>query len=284
MPLFDWPEADAPFIVTGSGLVFLQGALAAQTAGAELKAPAPTGETVPADSGGITPATEAPVAPSAPPVPGTDSPANSDADPGEPAYGDKPEDGDPINAEDPVPEGFIRVQSHIRRKGTPAAAAEAVKFLTFATKRAGRTWRDFDFADVDATTATALNDAGRSGDLELVKTLVGDVGKARARRVSRADKNKLIDTHSTRIADAVKALLPSAAKLTEGWAATATKALTDNQTAARAYVQELIDDDDTGDVDDELEQLAKAGHGVAYQAAWITDDEEPATNPPRRPR
>lgn len=47
-PLWDFPEADSPFVVTGSGLVFLDGALAAQANGTTETAP-DAAETAPAD-------------------------------------------------------------------------------------------------------------------------------------------------------------------------------------------------------------------------------------------
>jgi hypothetical protein len=259
MPLYDFDEADEPFIVTGSGLVFLKGALAAQTAGAELKPPAAEPENLPADSGGIKPVTEVPVAPSPTPAPGTDT----------------PHDGDPIAADEPVPEGYVRVQGHIRRKGSPAAVAEANKFVGFAMKRAGKTWRDFNFADIDDVAAARLNAAGRSGDLDLVKMLVADVGKAKARRVSRAAKNKLIKAHAPAIAEKVRAMLPSPSKLVEDWTATTVdKALTDNQQAARKFIEDQLDDstDMYDDLDGEIEDFIRAGHKTAYQAAWISDD------------
>lgn len=75
LPLYDFEEADEPFLVTGSGVVFLRGAMAAQEAAAEaalVPPPAPV----------IAPAAEVDPVDSATPAPGTDSPP-VEADPAE---------------------------------------------------------------------------------------------------------------------------------------------------------------------------------------------------------
>lgn len=250
LPLYNFPEADTPFLVTGSGVVFLEGALAAQQAGVELAAPKPIHE--------------AEVAPSAPPASATDP------RPPEPA----PEVGDPIADDAPLPEGFIRVQGHLRRKQGTAAAAfdEAAKFVSFARKRAGTTWRDFEFAHIDPDTAEVLNTAGANGDIEVVKRLVADLGKASARRVSRADKQAIVSHHAAKITAAIKALLPSPSKLIEGFAASKSA----NSDAATAYMQSQLDieEDIYDDLDGEVEDFIKAGHQAAWQAAWVGDEED----------
>ncbi|MGB6771204.1 MAG: phage portal protein [Candidatus Dormiibacterota bacterium] len=63
-------------------------------------------------------------------------------------------------------------------------AAEIDQFRTFAAKRAGKTWRDFEFASVTPSMASALNSAGQRGDLHAIKVLTataeGTIPKALA--------------------------------------------------------------------------------------------------------
>lgn len=260
LPLYSFAEADTPFIVTGSGLVFLEGAIAAQAAagqgaGGAIGAPAPMHELE--------------AAPSAEPASAIDPrPTNNPID-------DIPEVGDPIGEDEPVPEGFIRVQGHLRRKqqpATPAAVDEAAKFVTFARRRAGAGWRDFKFEHVDTVVAAQLNEAGRAGDIGVVKRLVVDLGKAKARRVSRADKQTIVDHHAPKIAAAIRALLPSPAALVAGY--TASKSV--DSDAAEAYMREQLDVDETefDDLDGEIEDFVKAGHQSAWSAAWVGDEED----------
>lgn len=249
LTLFDFEEADTPFIVTGAGVTFLPGAIAAQAAAAMPPPAAPAADTAP----------DAPVADTSDPVSPTDPRPADDA----------PEAGDPIADDDPVPEGFIRVAGHLRRK--QGAAVEAAKFAKFATGRQGRSWRDFEFVDVDSDTASVLNEMGARGRLDVVKMMVADLGKAKARRVSRAAKDKLVATHAKKIAATVAALLPSAGDLVDGW--TATKAADDPQAAARAYVEDQMGVD-YDDLDGDLEEFIRAGHQAAWEAAWITDEDD----------
>lgn len=163
MPLYTFPEADTPFIVTGSGLVFLDGAMAAQAA-----AQAPVPGAVP-EIGSIVPNAEP--ASATDPRPADDIPAD-----GDPAYGEVPEEGEPIGPDDPVPDGFIRVNGYLRRQiARPAPLAEAAKFVRFAEKRSGRAWRPFEFTTIDGDLADRLNDAGAAGDIATVKSLVADL-------------------------------------------------------------------------------------------------------------
>lgn len=277
-PLYSFPEADTPFVVTGSGLVFLEGALEAQRAAAS-QAMGAAGPVADIDSPApVAPAaTEAPPAVDAPPASAVDpSPApRGDGKPDAPGEDDGvPEEGDPIDADEPVPEGFIRIAGHLRRKAgyVPPVVDEATKFAGFARKRAGQRWRDFTFEHVPADMAHALNVAGAAGDLELIKTMVAGLGKAKARRVSRADKDKLAATHGKAIAGAVLALLPAPAKLAAAWAerAAESKAAAD----PTEFVQDQIADGSFDDVDDAIAALLRAGHLAAWKAAWIYGDEE----------
>lgn len=237
LPLYDFPEADTPFIVTGSGLVFLPGALAAQTAGAELKAPAPIAE--------------ADTAEPAPPVSATDPRPTEET----------PAVGDPVSPGEPVPDGFIAVAGHLRRKA--GATAEAAKFLDFARKRVGRAWRDFEFEQIDAGEGQILNVLGKAGRLDIIREhLAADVGKARARIVSRATKDKLIEEHGPKIGSAVAGLFPAPSQLIGD--------LDDGDDA-----ETLVDDslsDDFDDLDTSIEEYVKAGHQAAWDAAWLDGD------------
>ncbi len=171
LPLYTFPEADVPFIVTGSGLVFLEGAMAAQAA----TQPAITPDS---DPSGAVP--EADVVPSAEPASATDPrPAGDVPTEDGPAYGSTPEEGEPIGPDDPVPDGFIRVNGYLRRAAprppAPAPLEEAAKFVRFAAKRAGSAWRPFEFEALDPAIADRLNDAGAAGDLVTVKAIVADL-------------------------------------------------------------------------------------------------------------
>lgn len=245
LPMYDMPEADEPFIMTPAGIVFIRGALSA--------------------SAGATTPEQGPDAPVTipPPTPATPSPA---------AGADVPESGDPIAADAPVPDGFVRVAGHLRAK--PAVNAEAAKFVKFATARQGKAWRDFKFEEIDRRTALELNACGESGNLELVRAMVADLGKAKARRVSRAAKDKLVADHSKRIAGKVAALFPSPADLVSGF--TATKDDTPSQAAARKYVEEQMGVD-YDPLDQAVEDFIMAGHDAAWEAAWITDGSQPDT-------
>lgn len=161
LPLYEFDEADTPFVQTSTGLIFLPGELQRQQ-----------------DANAATAAIAA--LPADPPPPDDGPPVDPTAP--EPVDGD-PAGGDPAPEPKAVPEGHVRVREHTRPKGqrkpaTPAAATEAAKFATFARKRTGRTWRDFAFEHLDVDVGKALNAAGASGDTDRIKTLVGDVGKA----------------------------------------------------------------------------------------------------------
>lgn len=54
-------------------------------------------------------------------------------------------------------------------------AVEARKFLSFAQKRVGRSWRDFQFDTFDADTAKAANLLAEAGDLATAKVLLTEV-------------------------------------------------------------------------------------------------------------
>ncbi len=142
-PLYDFPEADMPFIVTGGGVTFLEGA----------SEPEPV-----------------PVLPGAG-QPGGQNPGQNGNGAGQDdqATGQSGEKSPPPGR----PEGAA---------ADGPARAEARKFAEVVRQRVknGKAWQDFTFAHVDQATAAALNQAGAAGDRELVKTLVADVGKAGA--------------------------------------------------------------------------------------------------------
>ena len=62
----------------------------------------------------------------------------------------------------------------------PDPATETQKFVSFAEKRQGKAWRDFEFGSVPSSLAKALNSAGSRGDLTAVKVLAATVPKALA--------------------------------------------------------------------------------------------------------
>ena len=254
LPLYDFPEADEPFIVAPSGIVFLRGAIAAQAQAATVAAQSQ----VP----GVAPAETAVEGSASNPSPET------------------PVTGDPIADGEPVPDGFVRIAGHLRAK-PGAKVAEAAKFVSFAAKRAGRTWRDFEFEHLDRWEAAELNAAGRAGDGELVKSLVADVGKARARIVSRADKDKLIAKHGPQLAAVVRKGIPSADSLIGGWndAVAADKSVSEHAKAAQTYVEDAFDIDED-ELDSEIEDLQTAGHGAAWHEIAFADPD--LDNPPSR--
>jgi hypothetical protein len=257
MPLLEFPEADEVMMMTPSGMVFLRGAMEG-----------PTTDSVPAPG-------EAPVEPHATPVSAVaDAPV--------------PEDGAPIADNAPVPDGFVRVAGHLRAKPSKGGD-EAAKFLKFATARQGRSWRDFTFEQLPATLGDELNRLGRLGDLDAAKALVGDLGKARARRVSRATKATLTARHGRALQSSVANLFPSAADLVDGWIARDNATKSAGTSAARAFVAEQIDieDDDVfDDVDDDLGDMLADGHNAAFGAATGSDwdDEDDDDDSPDRSR
>lgn len=147
LPLFDMPEADQPMVVVPTGPIFLKGTLDAQ-----LNPPEPP-----------------PVVVAGAPHPGVPPAAQDGAQPLDGAPKPEPKPGEPA----PQPSSAEQQQ------------AEAKKFLAYATRRQGRAWREFSFDTVPAPVASRLNSAGASGDLELVKALVADVGKGQARSEDR---------------------------------------------------------------------------------------------------
>src|SRR6266498_3246314 len=152
-PLYDFPEADMPFVVTASGVTFLEGA----------SEPEP-----------------APVAPLGEPgQPGGQNRAQNRNGTGQNGQGQ----GQPPGPVGP-PAGNGKAPPAAGDRGGSPAQAEVRKFATFAEKRikAGKAWRDFAFTTLDEATAGRLNQAGAAGDLDLVKAAVADVGKVGARQ------------------------------------------------------------------------------------------------------
>lgn len=162
-PLYDIPEADEPMIVTATGPVFVSGEFeAARDAANE---PTPTG--------------------------GAEEAGAAGADPGQ-GVGDTSGGSGPTVTQQ---RGKTGTDDDVRDKesgpipasktGEPGQeneaqkAAELARFTKFASTRT-RTghWRDFEFTHADPRTARLLNYLGSVGDLDSVKILVSDEGKA----------------------------------------------------------------------------------------------------------
>lgn len=219
LPLYDFEEADSPFIVTPSGLVFLDGAATAGGAVAE---------------------------------------------------SDVVTDVDPISALDTAE----IIDNGIPEEGDPTAAVEeAAKFVTFARKRHGKAWRDFKFQHVAADLSKTLNLAGKSAEFDLIKTLVADLGKKKARHVTPAEKAAIIATHAARIHAAILALLPPSDELVSAWQEREALTKGTDTADAESYIREAADAD-YGDLDAEIADLIKAGHSKAWAVAWVTEDDE----------
>lgn len=266
LPLFDFPEADEPFIVTGSGLVFLNGAKQAQAeAAAGEGAPSPQGDAA---------ATEASPAPAADPASATN-----------PQPDDAPQAGDPIAADEPVPDGFVRVSGHLRAKPAAKQVEEAAKFVRYVERRHGRSWRPFEFEAIDATLGAELNDAGLAGDLATIKSMVADLGKAKARRISRAERQAIVEDHAQKLSKSLRGLLPAPSELLAAWTDLAASRKQAKPTAAAEFVEDQMDED-YDDLDDQITQLLKRGHSAAYQASLIDgfDEDADESNPDNRGR
>jgi hypothetical protein len=69
-------------------------------------------------------------------------------------------------------------------RGDKAAKAELKAFAAFVAKRAGGTWRDFDFVHLRGDDVRRLNDLGRVADLEGVKAAVAELTKAGSPKAS----------------------------------------------------------------------------------------------------
>lgn len=137
-PLYDFDEADMPFVVAGNTVNFLDGLHKAQQdqadaakaiAEAKLQEPAQPSDSTDAQGGDAKAAAK--------PKPTDDSTSRAD----------KPD--------------LIK--------------AESATFLRYATKRHGKPWRAFAFSEIDRNTAAELNSAGRDGDLDLIKSVLADL-------------------------------------------------------------------------------------------------------------
>ena len=201
LPLYDMPEADEPMIITATGPVFLKGTLAVQDANTEttLNPPpppkrvmvgpdgkplptAPDGSPVPpANNGGAangntaTPDGNADSGRESVPSGAGSSEGKSDgsAGPGKPGSGSEP--SGPGSSTAPTAsskDDGASLDDSGDGKDKSNTAKELAAFAKFARSRTGRgTWRDFGFSHVPAVRAGELNDAGRAGNLELVKAL-----------------------------------------------------------------------------------------------------------------
>jgi hypothetical protein len=153
LPLFEFQEADTPYIQTAAGAVFLPGALAQQAAASAAgtaNAGLPGGEVVSGET-------------SAEPLAPTDDGMIEVAV-------DTTGDG--------TPDGFIQVRQHIRRLPNTPAVEEAVKFLTFLDKRSkgvGGVWRPFAFTHWNKSDATVLNALGRRGEVAAIREFVESI-------------------------------------------------------------------------------------------------------------
>lgn len=205
-PLYEFPEADVPWVMTGAGIQFLPGALDHAEAMADA-------------------AVEAAAAP--PMLP--------------PAPDDSADDSE----------------------GKPAAdseqAGEVGKFLRYVRKRAGGSWRDFDFEHVDEVTAARLNALGKAGDVDGIRSL----GKGRAPRrgtLTTAKRSALVARWAPRLRDAMADVLASPEAIADGWAThlAATKSTT---AEARGYIAQHTGDPGplTGELVDLYEEAFEAG-------------------------
>lgn len=140
--LYDFVEADTPFIVTGAGIQFMPGALEAAAAAQEAAL-------------GVAPAPDA---------------IAEQTEPAEPAAVEVPDGHVAISAHTRKKPQLVVVE----------AVEEGQKFLRYARKRQGGEWRPFAFESVDEVTAELLNSAGELGRIDLAKTIVGELGKASA--------------------------------------------------------------------------------------------------------
>lgn len=233
-PLFPFPEADEPFIVGPSGLVFLDGSKAALEA-----------------------------APAAPPhPPGTAQPAQTASAANTAA---------PAVEVEPPPDGKIRVTSHLRSVRTAPQQAEAGKFLAFLRNRTGRPWRDFEFAELDPTLGAHLNRFAELGNLDAARDLLK---VATPKKVTKGTRNRLVDAHAAKIATAVRALFPSSSAMRDAWAAheASTKAPTEAERASQTLVRRLMGD--PAPVTAAFKSLAEDGHAAGYSAVTDEDPDE----------
>jgi hypothetical protein len=270
-PLFEFAEADMPFIATSAGLVFIDGS---RDTGQSLTDPTVT-DVQPVDN-----------------EPGTSNDPTDDISDGvlDP---ETPEEGDPIADDAEVPDGFIRVAGHIRRKRTTAAAvAEAEKFLRFVTKRRGhlgRPGRAFVFEHLDAATANELLAAP---DVAAVEDLVKVMRRRRPGKVHADTRAELVKTYDARLSAAAAKLI-NPTKLIAGWnSRDEDKApAPDSQvrTDARQYVaralgltdvdvdtldldEDDLEDLDLDDLDDEADDMITAGHTAGWSAVGLDPD------------
>lgn len=141
-PLYEFPEADIPFIQTSAGAVFLPGALA-------------FGQVIP----------DRDLAPQAAQAT-AEAVATKTASAAVEVLKDSDSEPETPNATKAAP---VRQPS--------AVGDEGAKFIKFVAKRAGtnKAWRPFDFAAMAVADADLLNELGRVGDLVAVRRVVGAI-------------------------------------------------------------------------------------------------------------
>lgn len=168
-PLYDFEEANEPFVMTATGPVFLRG-LIEKSAAADEAQQQLAAQTHAALTGG----------PQPPPTAEHEPPNDQGS-------------SKPPPTSKPSQEGSTGPE----KEATVSKAAELRTFARFAERRQGRAWRDFDFEHVDAGLAAQLNEWGADGQLDLVKAACGaDVLKAAAHAEPEsyaANRSKIIE-------------------------------------------------------------------------------------------
>lgn len=143
LPLYDFEEADEPFIVTPTGPVFIKGMLEQHTASIEASV-AGSQQSVGISNGSI------------------EDPKVTAAK---------------LHAEAGFPPGEGKVEPKGVDAPSPKKEDEIKKFVRYAERRKGKAWRDFEFVN-DTPSANTLNEWGAEGRLDLIKAVAADMGKA----------------------------------------------------------------------------------------------------------
>ncbi len=204
LPLYSMPEADEPFIAGAQGPVFLKGTLAVQDANTEatLNPPEPPKQVFVGPDG-----KPLPTAPDGSPVPppaanngGTDANANgstpddnSGRKPTGSAAGGTSTDSDgntELTGSSPSKDSSA---SDSKSESDTDAEKELKSFVKFAKARIDRgSWRDFSFSAVASVQGRHLNDLGRAGDLDAIKSVVNAQPDAAGIIVLAADTGRVL--------------------------------------------------------------------------------------------
>jgi 8-oxo-dGTP pyrophosphatase MutT (NUDIX family)/2'-5' RNA ligase len=203
LPLYSMPEADEPFIAGAQGPVFLKGTLAVQDANTEatLNPPEPPKQVFVGPDG-----KPLPTAPDGSPVPppaanngGTDANANGSTP--DDNGGRKPT-GSAAGGTSTDSDGNTELTGSSPSKGSASdsksesdtdAEKELKSFVKFAKARIDRgSWRDFSFSAVASVQGRHLNDLGRAGDLDAIKSVVNAQPDAAGIIVLAADTGRVL--------------------------------------------------------------------------------------------